>query len=81
MLKEPQVRLYSKVLEARPMSFLRNITRLGMAGILCSGASQVHAQAVFGSIYGTVQDASGAVVPNATITITDAAKGIAVTEK
>ncbi len=63
------------------MSVLRNITRLGMAALLSSGACSAHGQAVFGSIYGTVQDASGAVVPNATITITDAAKGIAVTEK
>jgi outer membrane receptor protein involved in Fe transport len=34
-----------------------------------------HAQAVYGSIYGTVTDNTGAVVPNATVTITDEAKG------
>ncbi|MHB1700091.1 MAG: TonB-dependent receptor domain-containing protein [Acidobacteriaceae bacterium] len=38
-----------------------------------------HAQAVYGSLYGTVTDASGAVIPNATITVTDAAKGTSVT--
>lgn len=35
----------------------------------------VHAQAVFGSIYGTVTDNTGAVVPNAAVTITDVSKG------
>jgi outer membrane receptor protein involved in Fe transport len=34
-----------------------------------------HAQAVYGSIYGTVTDNTGAVVPNATVTVTDEAKG------
>jgi hypothetical protein len=33
------------------------------------------AQAVYGSIYGTVVDTTGAVVPNATVTVTDTAKG------
>ncbi|HEU5339850.1 MAG TPA: TonB-dependent receptor [Edaphobacter sp.] len=32
-------------------------------------------QAVYGSIYGTVTDATGAVIPNATILVTDVAKG------
>ncbi len=61
------------------MRVASSITRLGMAAVLCSGAYQAQAQAVFGSITGTVQDASGAVVPNAKITVTDTAKGIAVT--
>src|SRR6478736_6423744 len=38
------------------------------------------AQAVFGSIYGTVTDASGAAVPGATVTITDNAKNITFNE-
>lgn len=38
-----------------------------------------YAQAVYGSIYGTVTDNTGAVVPNATITVTDESKGTAVT--
>ncbi len=63
------------------MSVARSITRLGMAAALCSPALYAHGQAVFGSIFGTVQDASGAVVPNATVTVTDAAKGISVTAK
>jgi Carboxypeptidase regulatory-like domain/TonB dependent receptor len=36
-------------------------------------------QAVYGSIFGTVTDSSGAVVPNAQITITDVAKGTTTT--
>ena len=38
-----------------------------------------NAQAIYGSVYGTVTDNTGAIVPNATITVTDEAKGITVT--
>jgi len=38
----------------------------------------VTAQAVYGSIFGTVTDSSGAVVPNATVTVTDTTKGTSV---
>ena len=41
--------------------------------------SPARAQAVYGSIFGTVTDKSGAVVPNATITVTDVSKGTSVT--
>jgi hypothetical protein len=41
----------------------------------------VHAQAVYGSVYGTVTDASGAAIPGATVTVTDEAKGTSVTVK
>ena len=34
-----------------------------------------NAQAVYGSIYGTVTDKSNAVIPNATVTVTDISKG------
>src|ERR1700687_1899522 len=34
-----------------------------------------NAQQVFGSIFGTVTDANGGVIPNAKVTITDVAKG------
>ncbi len=37
--------------------------------------SRLQAQAVFGSIVGTVTDSSGAAVPNATVVVTDIAKG------
>ena len=37
------------------------------------------AQAVYGSIFGTVTDTTGAVVPNATVTVTDVSKGTSVT--
>jgi len=42
-------------------------------------ASPAFGQAVYGSIYGTVTDPTGSVVPNASVTITDVAKGTAVT--
>jgi hypothetical protein len=37
-----------------------------------------HAQAVYGSIVGTVTDPTGAAIPNATITVTDPSKGTSV---
>lgn len=39
------------------------------------------AQAVYGSIFGTVTDQTGAGVPNATVTITDVSKNLAVTTR
>ncbi len=47
---------------------------------LCFSAPS-QGQAVYGSINGTVTDNTGAVVPNATITVTDVAKGTSVTAK
>ena len=41
----------------------------------------VRAQAVYGSVYGTVTDVSGAAIPGATVTVTDESKGTSVTEK
>ncbi len=43
---------------------------------LCAQTPQLFAQAVFGSIFGTVTDASGAAIPNATVTVTDVDKQI-----
>lgn len=48
---------------------------LMLALVLCAG-NRARAQAVFGSIYGTVADSSGAAIPNATVTVTDVDKGI-----
>jgi hypothetical protein len=41
----------------------------------------MHAQAVYGSLYGTVTDSSGGAVPNADVVVTDVAKGTSVTVK
>src|SRR5438477_5187763 len=42
---------------------------------ICLGATVALGQQVFGSIDGTVTDATGAAVPNAKVTITDQNKG------
>ncbi len=52
-------------------------TALGVTLLL--SASSSFGQAVYGSIFGTVTDTTGAVVPNATVTVTDSAKGTSVT--
>ncbi len=46
---------------------------------LTSGVVPAAAQAVYGSIYGTITDTSGAVVPNATVRVIDTTKGTTVT--
>jgi outer membrane receptor protein involved in Fe transport len=38
-------------------------------------------QAVYGAIYGTVTDATGALIPNAPVVVTDTSKGVTVTVK
>ncbi len=60
--------------------FLR--TALVLAIFACASSLFVmtaSAQSVYGSIFGTVSDASGAVIPNALVTVTDVSKGTVVT--
>lgn len=51
----------------------RFVWQVMTGGVLLAG--RLHAQAVYGSIFGTVTDNTGAAVPNATITVLDTAKG------
>ncbi|MGI9075563.1 MAG: TonB-dependent receptor domain-containing protein [Bryobacteraceae bacterium] len=53
-------------------------TALAVAILAFIATSAVFAQAVSGNISGTIQDASGAVLPNANITITDLDRGTVV---
>jgi len=48
---------------------------LGMAAALCLFQRPAHAQVLYGSLVGTVQDASGAVVPGAKVSATNAGTG------
>jgi Carboxypeptidase regulatory-like domain len=58
----------------------RNVGRLGLVAILACfcllWANAAHAQAETGDIVGTVTDASGAVVPGASVTVTNVATGV-----
>ncbi len=57
-------------------------TALVLAFVACARLyliTPVSAQSVYGSIFGTVTDASGAAIPGATITVTDESKGTVVT--
>jgi hypothetical protein len=62
------------------MDFLRRI-RLPMlvSACLLASTASLYGQAVYGSIFGTVTDSTGAVIPGATITVTDEGKGTTVT--
>jgi hypothetical protein len=51
---------------------------LGVVGLLTL-SPLAFGQAVYGSIYGTVTDATGAAVPGANVVVTDVAKGTAFT--
>lgn len=59
-------------MQSRTKQFV--IRMLFTAGLL-SGPGMVLAQAIYGSVYGTVTDPSGAAVPGATVTVTDVQKG------
>lgn len=48
---------------------------LAAAALFLGGGYRLDAQAVYGSIYGTVSDNTGAVIPNAKITVKDVNKG------
>ena len=66
----------SKFLSLRGSGFAASFV-LATAALL--GTIPANSQAVYGSIFGTVSDKSGAVVPNANVTVTDVAKGTSVT--
>lgn len=59
--------------------FLR--TAVALAAFACANLlliTQARGQSVYGTIFGTVTDTSGAAVPNATVTVTDESKGTVV---
>lgn len=60
------------------MRFARLAVACAASAALCFSSS-LYGQAVYGSINGTITDNTGAVVPSATITVTDVSKGTSVT--
>ena len=60
---------------------LKKAACLAAACVALIPGSNAGAQAVYGSIYGTVTDDTGAVIPNADVVVTDVAKGTSVTVK
>ena len=60
---------------------MRDVLKRGLplAALVAMAVQPSFGQAVFGSIFGTVTDTTGAVIPNATVTVTDTAKGTSVT--
>ena len=55
------------------------ISLAGLIVAVCGVSLGASAQAVYGSIFGTVTDSSGAAIPNATITVTNISKGTSTT--
>jgi hypothetical protein len=57
---------------------LRYALLVAVALCICKSTYTAQAQAIYGSVYGTVTDKTGAAIPNATITVTDQSKGTSV---
>lgn len=61
----------------------RNLSIMAIVALMILGsaicATPAFSQAVYGSVFGTVTDTTGAVIPNATITVTDISKNVSVT--
>ena len=61
------------------MKFARQLFRFRFAamaaGLVLASATIAQAQAIYGSLYGTVTDPSGAAIAGATVTVTDTQKG------
>jgi len=73
---------------ARPVPFfpvpqiLKPVSLLALVFLFICGLGippRAAAQAVYGSIFGTITDNTGAVIPGATVTVTDISKGTSVT--
>ena len=60
------------------MNRFKTVAGPGLAALLLAATPYSFGQAVYGSIFGTVTDSSGAVIPNATVVVTDVAKGTSV---
>ena len=63
-------------------TFARRVRQSLIAGsmaLVLGSVSYARAQAVYGQILGTVTDPTGAAVPNATVVVTDVAKGTSIT--
>ena len=60
---------------------MRDVIKRGLplAALVAMAAQPSFGQAVYGSIFGTVTDSTGAVIPNATVTVIDTAKGTSTT--
>src|SRR6266481_6250471 len=75
-----QEEIRSIFLEVFAMRFATRVMMLSFVVVSLSTFSPfAFGQAVYGSIFGTVTDATGAAVPGATVTVTDVAKGTTVT--
>ena len=63
------------------MTLMTRVRLLLSAGCFLVFSPVTHAQAVYGSIFGTVTDSTGAVIPNAAVTVTDVSKGTVISEQ
>jgi hypothetical protein len=70
---------FATLQEEDQMKFTNRLKVPMLAAMLLAAAPSSFGQAVYGSIFGTVVDGSGAVIPGATVVVTDAAKGTSVT--
>src|SRR5260221_3264021 len=72
---ETKMKSFSRFMGARKVERAFAAFLFLILTVAALGSKPGFAQAVYGSLYGTVTDSSGAVVPNAKVTVTDTAKG------
>ncbi|HEY6490414.1 MAG: TonB-dependent receptor [Terracidiphilus sp.] len=73
--------MFQFILDSRKGSMRQMLTIVGLALMIVLFGAQARAQATQGSMTGSVKDAAGAVVPNATVTLTSVEEGTVRTTK
>ncbi len=70
--------IFGGVMKKRSERVFGLVLLAAVVACACGWTRTAQAQAIYGSVYGTITDKTGAAIPNATITVTDESKGTSV---